>query len=69
MKIKKFIQRIFCKHENKRCLTNVAGDYIFYVSTNSRHVYRSIWGCPDCGKIIMSEYLDDNCEFVNWEKI
>lgn len=67
MKIKKIIQRIFCKHENKRCLTNIHGDYINHVSSG-RRIYRSIWGCPDCGRIIMSEYLDDNCEYVNWQK-
>ena len=61
MKIKKIIQKIFCKHENKRCLTNIYGDYINHVSSG-RRIYRSIWGCPDCGRILISEEIRDNSE-------
>jgi len=58
-------KRLFCKHENIECLTNFHGDCINIVST-SKKIYRSAWRCKGCGKIIYSEYLDNNCKTVNW---
>ena len=63
----KYIKRLKCNHQNKKCLTNVCGDYILVVSSWSK-IYRSIWECQDCGKIIRSEYLDSDCNYINWRK-
>lgn len=67
MKIKEIIKRISCKHNNQECLTNVYGDYITCLSSGKK-IYRSIWKCSDCGKIIMSEILNEKCEYKNWRK-
>ena len=61
-------KRLRCKHKNQQCLTNICGDYILTVSTH-RKIYRSIWKCKGCGKIIMNEYLIKECPYINWRKV
>lgn len=46
----KIIKRILCKHENLDFVRNIYGDEINWIST--KHLYRSIWVCRECGKII-----------------
>ena len=61
-------KRLFCKHKNKKCLSNFHGDYIDIVSPLfSNKIYRSAWQCQDCGKIIYSTSLEPACKIVNWE--
>ena len=58
-------KRLFCKHQNKTCLTNFHGDVIHWVSYGNK-IIRSAWTCKDCGKIIYSEYLEPSCNVINW---
>lgn len=46
----KTLKKIFCKHENLEFIRNIYGDEINRVSL--KHIYRSIWKCKDCGKIV-----------------
>ena len=48
--MKRFLKQIVCKHENLEFIRNIYGDEINRVSL--KHIYRSIWKCKDCGKII-----------------
>ncbi len=59
------IKRLRCKHTNKECMSNFYGDYINIVSYHNK-IIRSVWRCKNCGKIIYSEYLDKDCNVVNW---
>lgn len=47
-----------CSHNNVRTVTNIYGDAINYDA-------RSIRICEDCGKIIYSDYLDQECHKIN----
>ena len=62
----KILKQLFCKHENKTCLTNCYGDYIDIASGYKFPTIRSIWKCKDCGKIIKSQYLVKDCSVINW---
>ena len=48
--MKRFLKQIVCKHENLEFIRNIYGDEINRVSL--KHIYRSMWKCKDCGKII-----------------
>lgn len=48
-----------CKHKNTQTLTNIHGDLINMTGC------RSYKCCIDCGKIIKSDELDNNCKRVN----
>lgn len=48
-------KRIFCKHKNIYWVRNIYGDEINDIS--SRHIYRSIWRCKDCGRTFYKEIL------------
>lgn len=61
----KLLRRLKCKHENTECITNFYGDPILYFST-WRKIIRSYRRCKDCGKIIPSEYLDKECNIINF---
>ena len=48
--MKRLLKQIVCKHENLEFIRNIYGDEINKV--NLKYIYRSIWKCKDCGKII-----------------
>lgn len=58
-------KKLFCKHKNIRCLTNLYGDFINCHSTASK-ICRSVWLCKDCGKVIKKERLEPSCKTVNF---
>lgn len=55
-------KRLFCKHKEKTCITNIHGDWI--------NIYncRSIWKCKKCKKLIKSNELVKDCKFVNFKR-
>lgn len=55
------IKQKFCKHENLKFYRNIYGDEINRRSTNNK-IYRSIWICKDCGKVIYKEDLNGEKE-------
>ena len=57
-----FLKRLFCKHKEKFCVTNIHGDWIIYLGC------RSVWECKRCGKRFFSGKLDPSCDVVNFEK-
>jgi ribosomal protein L37AE/L43A len=58
----KFFKRLFCKHEEKFCVTNIHGDMINHLNC------RSIWECKKCGKQFKSNKLDTDCKYVNFKR-
>ena len=58
----KFFKRLFCKHEEKFCVTNIHGDMINHLNC------RSIWECKKCGKRFKSNKLDTDCKYVNFKR-
>lgn len=62
-----FLKRLFCRHKNKKCITNLYGDVVNMLSTD-KHIYRSVWKCTNCGKCFYSEKLDPDCMIINWCK-
>ncbi len=58
----KFIKRLFCKHEEKFCVTNIHGDMINHLNC------RSIWECKKCGKRFKNNKLDIDCKYVNFKR-
>jgi|GEM_PF-3511526 len=62
----RFLKRLSCKHEDEVCLTNLHGDMIDMFNTSPQKIYRSVWQCQDCGRVRRSEYLNKNCNIVNF---
>lgn len=58
--MKKLLKRLICKHNNQSTITNISGDMINRIDA------RSIRECKDCGKLIFSRYLDEECDKVNY---
>ena len=58
----KFFTRLFCKHKEKFCVTNIYGDWI-----NSLNC-RSVWECKKCGKRFRMSQLCSDCEYVNFKR-
>ena len=58
----KTFKRLFCKHKEKICVTNIYGDFINYLNC------RSVWECKNCGKRFRSGQLNKDCEYVNFRK-
>ena len=50
----KLFKRLFCKHESE--LIHIEDIYGDKINTLPRYT-RSIWQCPDCGKILYKNYL------------
>ena len=57
-------KKLRCKHDFET-ISNFYGDYINYISTNPKKIYRSRLRCKECGKLKLSEYLDGNCKVIN----
>lgn len=64
-KLIQFFRQLSCTHPSTTTITNFGGDYIDRVST-PRHIYRSEKRCTYCGKKFYSEYLDSECNVVNY---
>ena len=60
--MKRLLKRLFCKHEEKFCVTNIHGDMI------NRLNCRSIWECKKCGKRFKSNELCKDCNYVNFRR-
>ena len=58
----KFFKRLFCKHEEKFCVTTIHGDVINHLNC------RSIWECKNCGKQFNSNKLVPDCKYVNFKR-
>ena len=58
----KFFKRLFCKHEEKFCVTNIHGDMINHLNC------RSVWECKKCSKRFKSNKLDTDCKYVNFKR-
>lgn len=58
--MKTLLKRLFCKHEEKFCVTNIHGDMINYLNC------RSIWECKNCGKRFKKDELCEDCNYVNF---
>lgn len=56
----KLFKRLFCKHNEKVCITNIYGDLI-----NDWNC-RSVWECKKCGKMFRSDELEESCDVVNF---
>lgn len=52
----RFISWLLCNHANTTHIRNIYGDEINLRASNSK-VYRSLWQCKDCGKLIKKEEL------------
>lgn len=65
--LKLFVKRLRkqCKHNNKRCITNLHGDFIDVMS-GYKDIYRSVWFCKDCGKFFLDKRLDKTCNSSNF---
>lgn len=50
------VKQMFCDHNEHVHLMNIYGDYINYISPINK-IYRSIWRCKRCNKIIYKEKL------------
>lgn len=59
----KTLKKMFCKHENLEFIRNIYGDEINRISL--KHIYRSIWQCKDCGKIVYKGKLGGENEAKN----
>lgn len=53
-------KKLFCKHKEKFCVTNIHGDFINYLAC------RSVWECKECGKRFFSNKLEPSCDVVNF---
>lgn len=53
-------RRLFCKHHNQKCITNIYGDLI------NDYDCRSIWKCLNCGQLIKSDELCKDCKTINF---
>lgn len=56
-----FLKRLFCKHKEKVCITNIYGAVILDYNC------RSIWKCKNCGKMFKSDELEESCDVVNFD--
>ena len=50
------VKQMLCEHNEQVHLMNIYGDYINYISPINK-IYRSIWICKRCNKIIYKEKL------------
>ena len=60
-----FFKKLFCKHKNQTCVTNLYGDLIYVYSTR-KTIARSIWKCEDCNKEIIKSTLEFSCNISNF---
>ena len=58
-----FLKGLFCVHDFYT-VTNLYGDAIDAVSF--KRTIRSVQQCRNCGKIKLSEFLDENCKIINY---
>lgn len=60
---RKWIKRLRCKHEDKKCITNIHGDL--------RNIYKccSIWECENCGKWFRVDKVEPTCNYSNFRKV
>lgn len=54
-------KKLFCKHKEKFCVTNIHGDMINWIGC------RSVWECKRCGKRFHSGKLEPSCSIVNFK--
>ena len=55
------LKRLFCRHKNKTCVTNIHGDL-----RNDMDCC-SVWECQRCGKIFLKDELEPSCYIVNFK--
>ena len=60
--MKNIFKKLFCKNEEKFCVTNVHGDLINFLNC------RSVWECKKCGKRFKSAKLCEDCNYVNFKE-
>ena len=58
-----FLKKLFCKHKNKKCITNIYGDL------RNDFDCMSIWECENCGKLFLNSKLNRNCKVINFNII
>lgn len=63
--ILKLFTRLRCKHDDYRFITNFYGDAILKVSPSNR-IYRSLYECSNCGKLMYSSQLNMDKNIVNF---
>ena len=60
--MKNIFKKLFCKHKDIICITNIYGNLINTMNC------RSVWECKDCGKRFKSNSLCKNCNYVNFKE-
>jgi len=65
--VKNIIKRLFCRHTDKICISNIYGDFINIMSSPKK-ITRSIWKCNSCGKYLYESKLDPTCKRINGKK-
>lgn len=56
-----FLKKLFCKHKNKICVSNIHGDL-----RNDMDCC-SVWKCERCSKIFLKDELEPSCNIVNFK--
>lgn len=54
------LKKIFCRHKEKVCVTNIYGDLI------NDYNARSIWECTRCKRLFRSYSLEPSCDIINF---
>lgn len=55
-------KKLFCRHKNQICITNIYGNLINHMNC------RSVWQCERCGKYFYNNKLEPRCETINFLK-
>ena len=56
-----FLKKLFCKHKQKTCVSNIYGDLRNDIDCCS------VWKCERCGKIFLRDEIEPSCYIVNFK--